>query len=78
MTETSCHRLLQVKSALYVIGSPHIEHAGTVKISNLQSSLVANIKFEAGSMFSWSDTHQVMLRVVLQSYRASHKTAVFS
>lgn len=49
----------KVTSQLHIMGKPHIEHAGIMKIINLQSSLVAKIKFEASSRLSWSETHQV-------------------
>ena len=51
---------VQVNSALHIMGKPHIEHSGIMKITNLQSSLVAKIKFEALSRLNvWSETHQV-------------------
>lgn len=49
----------KVTSSLHIMGKPHIEHSGIMKITNLQSSLVGKIKFEASSRLSWSETHQV-------------------
>lgn len=49
----------KVTSSLHIMGKPHIEHSGIMKITNLQSSLVARIKFEASSRLSWSEPHQV-------------------
>lgn len=49
----------KVTSSLHIIGKPHIEHSGVMKISNLQSSLVAKLKFESSSRLSWGETHQV-------------------
>ncbi len=51
--------VLQVTSSLHIMGKPHIEHSGIMKISNLQSSLAAMIKFEASSRLSWGESHQV-------------------
>lgn len=49
----------KVTSALHIMGKPHIEHSGIMQISNLQSSLLAKIKFEASSRLSWGESHQV-------------------
>ena len=51
---------MQVTSSLHIMGKPHIEHSGIMKINNLQSSLAAKIKFEASSRLSWGESHQVL------------------
>ena len=53
--------MVQVTSALHIMGKPHIEHSGIMQISNLQSSLLAKIKFEASSRLSWGESHQVYI-----------------
>lgn len=54
-------KLMQVTSSLHIMGKPHIEHSGVMQISNLQSSLLAKIKFEASSRLSWGESHQVYI-----------------
>ncbi|KAL3151264.1 hypothetical protein ABBQ38_013103 [Trebouxia sp. C0009 RCD-2024] len=49
----------KVTSSLHILGKPHIEHSGIMKIDNLQSTLIARIKFEASSRLSWGESHQV-------------------
>lgn len=49
----------KVTSSLHILGKPHIEHSGVMNINNLQSSLVAKLKFEASSRLSWGESHQV-------------------
>ena len=61
---------MQVNSALHIMGKPHIEHSGIMKITNLQSDLVAKIKFEASSRLSiWSESHQVRVSCNPQLFR---------
>ena len=54
---------MQVTSSLHIMGKPHIEHSGIMKINNLQSSLAAKIKFEASSRLSWGESHQVLYHI---------------
>ena len=63
---------MQVTSSLHIIGKPHIEHSGVMKISNLQSSLVAKLKFESSSRLSWGEAHQVHFKKKPKSLLALH------
>ena len=55
------HAVLQVTSAInnLIMGKIYIEHTGIMRISNLQSSLVAKIKFKETGRLSSKDAHQV-------------------
>jgi len=61
LVEMHCLEFVQVTSSLHIMGKPHIEHSGIMQISNLQSSLLAKIKFEASSRLSWGESHQVYI-----------------
>ncbi len=53
---------LQVTSAInnLIMGKIYIEHTGIMRITNLQSSMVAKIKFKESGRLSSKDAHQVI------------------
>ena len=48
------------------MGKIYIEHTGIMKISNVQSSMVAKIKFKESGRLSSKDAHQVLIKLVPQ------------
>lgn len=56
---------LQVTSAInnLIMGKIYIEHTGIMRITNLQSTMVAKIKFKESGRLSSKDAHQVTLSV---------------
>ncbi len=54
--------VLQVTSAInnLIMGKIYIEHTGIMRITNLQSTLVAKIKFKESGRLSSKDAHQVV------------------
>ena len=53
---------LQVTSAInnLIMGKIYIEHTGIMRITNLQSTMVAKIKFKESGRLSSKDAHQVI------------------
>lgn len=51
----------QVTSSInnLIMGKIYIEHTGLMKINNLQSSMVAKIRFKEAGRLSSKDAHQV-------------------
>lgn len=51
----------QVTSSInnLIMGKIYIEHTGIMKVTNLQSSMVAKIKFKEAGRLSSKDAHQV-------------------
>ncbi len=56
---------LQVTSAInnLIMGKIYIEHTGIMRITNLQSTMVAKIKFKESGRLSSKDAHQVIQSV---------------
>ena len=52
---------MQVTSAInnLIMGKIYIEHTGIMRINNMQSNLVAKIKFKESGRLSSKDAHQV-------------------
>ena len=46
------------------MGKIYIEHTGIMKISNVQSSMVAKIRFKESGRLSSKDAHQVSIKLV--------------
>lgn len=53
---------LQVTSAInnLIMGKIYIEHTGIMRITNLQSTMVAKIRFKESGRLSSKDAHQVI------------------
>lgn len=58
----------QVTSSInnLIMGKIYIEHTGIMKISNVQSTMVARLKFKESGRLSSKDTHQVRIQLVPQ------------
>ncbi len=56
---------LQVTSAInnLIMGKIYIEHTGIMRITNLQSTMVAKIRFKESGRLSSKDAHQVIQSV---------------
>jgi len=57
--------LSQVTSAInnLIMGKIYIEHTGIMRITNLQSTMVAKIRFKESGRLSSKDAHQVIQSV---------------
>lgn len=47
-----------------IMGKLYIEHTGIMKITNVQSSMVAKIKFKESGRLSSKDAHQVRIKLI--------------